>query len=215
MSAAGDAFERAFWQALEDLKQGTEKPVEDYLRLVPREDRPELSRMLGDVLLARGPAPVPDAPASEGYKRAVAVVDGVLGSRGTAGILPGALRAMRNARGIEPERVVEKLAADFGVEGEEGRRSLARNYHRLETGNLLGSKLSRRLLGSLAAVFEVDPAELLAAARPARKEAGLKALPALGRGGGERPPRRKPTRESLPDPEVELVERLFNGGPDA
>jgi hypothetical protein len=216
MSTADAAFERAFWQALNDLKEGREKPIEDYLRLVPREQRDELGRMLADVLLARGPAPAPGNPESEGYRRAVAVVDEVLGARGAAGILPGTLRAMRNARGIETDAVVERLAADFEVQGEDGRRALARNYHRLETGRLLGSKLSRRLLGSLASVFDVDPAEVLAAARPARQGASLKSAPAMGRSGGTRPPSpSSPPTERLPDPEVELVERLFHGGPDA
>jgi hypothetical protein len=215
MSAADEAFERAFWQALDDLKEGSEKPIEDYLRLVPREQRDELGRILADVLLARGPTPAPTAAESEGYKRAVAVVDEVLGSRGVAGILPGTLKAMRNARGIEPDAVVERLAADFEVQGEDGRRALARNYHRLETGRLLGSKLSRRLLGSLATVFDVDPAEVLAAARPASQGASLRSAPAMGRSGGARAP--SPSRPTAPppDPEVELVERLFHGGPDA
>jgi hypothetical protein len=216
VSAADNAFERVFWQALNDLKQGSEKPIEEYLRLVPREDRPQLGRMLADVLLARGPAAVPDAAEGDGYRRAVAVVDQVLGSRGSAGILPGALRAMRNARGIEPDRVVDRLAADFEVQGEEGRQALARSYHRLETGNLLGSKLSRRLLRSLAAVFDVDPAELVAAARPARGGGPvLKSVPALGRSAGDGNAPSARSRASLPDPEVELVERLFHGGPDA
>lgn len=216
MSATDEAFERAFWQALEDLKEGTEKPIESYLRLVPREQRDELGRMLADVLLARGPTPAPGAAESEGYKRALAVVDEVLGARGAAGILPGTLKAMRNARGIEPDVVVERLAADFEVEGEEGRRALARNYHRLETGNLLGPKLSRRLLKSLASVFDIDVAEVLAAARPAAQSASLKSVPAMGRSGGaEQPPRSRPAPAKLPDPEVELVERLFHGGPDA
>lgn len=215
MSAGDDAFERVFWQALNDLKQGSEKPVEEYLRLVPREDRPQLGRMLADVLLARGPASVPEAAEGDGYRRAVAVVDQVLGSRGASGILPGALKAMRNARGIEPDRVVDRLAADFEVEGEEGRRALARSYHRLETGNLLGSKLSRRLLRSLAAVFDVDPDELAAAARPARGGPALKSVPALGRSAGAGKAPSSSSREALPDPEVELVERLFHGGPDA
>lgn len=211
-----EAFERAFWQALEDLKQGREKPIEDYLRLVPRGQRDELGRMLADLLLARGPAPAPGDTESEGYKRAVAVVDEVLGSRGAAGILPGTLRAMRNARGIEADAVVERLAADFEVKGEDGRQALARNYHRLETGKLLGSKLSRRLLGSLAAVFGVDPADVLAAARPAAQGLSLKSAPAMGRGAGTRAPSpRSSSTERLPDPEVELVERLFHGGPDA
>ena len=122
---------------------------------------------------------------------------------------------MRNARGIEPEAVVAKLAADFEVEGEEGRQVLARNYHRLETGALLGSKLSRRLLKSLAAVFDVDVADVLAAARPAKDGPSLRSVPAMGRSGGKdvEPPSR--SGERLPDPEVELVERLFHGGPEA
>lgn len=216
MSAAEEAFEQVFWQALNDLREGSEKPIEDYLRLVPRQQRDELGQMLADVLLARGPAPAPSTPESEGYRRAVAVVDEVLGKRGEAGILPGALKAMRNARGIEPEAAVERLAADFGVQGEEGRRALARNYHRLETGTLLGSKLSRRLLDSLASVFDVDPADVAAAARPAIKGPSLKGAPAMGRSAGARkqdPSRSSP--EGPPDPEVELVERLFHGGPDA
>lgn len=215
MSAADEAFERAFWQALDDLKEGSEKPIEDYLRLVPREQRDELGRILADVLLARGPTPAPTAAASEGYKRAVAVVDEVLGSRGVAGILPGTLKAMRNARGIEPEAVVERLAADFEVQGEDGRRALARNYHRLETGKLLGSKLSRRLLGSLAAAFDVDPSEILAAARPASQGTFPRSAPAMGRSGGGRAPSPSRPTAQPPDPEVELVERLFHGGPDA
>jgi hypothetical protein len=216
MSAAEDAVERAFWQALEDLKQGAEKPIEDYLRLVPREQRQELAQLLADVLLARGPGPAPDGAESEGYKRAFAVVDEVLDARGAAGILPGALKAMRNARGIEPDAVVERLAADFEVEGEEGRQALARNYHRLETGTLLGSKLSRRLLSSLASVFDVDPAELLAAARPAAEGPSLRSVPAMGRSAGpQEPSPSRPSSERLPDPEVELVERLFHGGPEA
>ncbi|HEY6729914.1 MAG TPA: hypothetical protein VI039_02700 [Solirubrobacterales bacterium] len=216
MSGGEEVFERVFWQALNDLKEGSEKPIESYLLLVPRGQRDELGQMLADVLLARGPLPDPTAAESEGYKRAVAVVDEVLGRRGVAGILPGTLKAMRNARGIEPDAVVERLAADFEVRGEEGRQDLARNYHRLETGKLLGSKLSRRLLDSLASVFDVDPAEVLAAARPAAKGPRLKSAPAMGRSGGARgasPPR--PAAARPPDPEVELVERLFYGGPDA
>jgi len=215
VSAGDDAFERALEQALDDLRAGEEKPIESYLRLVPEEDRPQLSRMLADVFLARGPGAASGETESEAYKRALAVVDEVLSSRGTAGILPGSLKAMRNARGIEPDAVVAKLAADFEVEGEEGRRALARNYHRLETGALLGSKLSRRLLGSLARVFDVDVADVLAAARPAEKGPTLRSVPAMGRSGGDRaePPSR--SGERLPDPEVELVERLFHGGPDA
>lgn len=216
MSAADEAFERAFWQALNDLQEGSEKPIEDYLHLVPHEQRQELAQMLADVLLVRGPGYSPDAAEGEGHRRAVAIVDEVLGGRGASGILPGALRAMRNARGVEPDAVVERLAADFGVEGEEGRRALARNYHRLETGTLLGSKLSQRLLRSLASVFDVDPADVLAAAKLAAKGPPSRSVPAMGRSGSARNPSPSPPPGAgLPDPEVELVERLFHGGPEA
>jgi len=216
MSIGDETFERALEQALDDLRAGEEKPIESYLRLVPEEDRPQLSQMLADILLARGPgALLSDETGSEGYKRALAVVEEVLGSRGTAGILPGGLKAMRNARGIEPDAVVGKLAADFEVEGEEGRQALARNYHRLETGTLLGSKLSRRLLDSLARIFDIDVADVLAAARPAGDGPSLRSVPAMGRSGGDRPTPPSRSGERLPDPEVELVERLFHGGPDA
>jgi hypothetical protein len=215
MSVGDETFERAFEQALDDLRAGEEKPIESYLRLVPEEDRPQLSEMLADVFLARGPGEPSRGGEREGYKRALAVVEEVLGSRGKSGILPGTLKAMRNARGIEPDAVVEKLAADFGVEGEEGRRTLARNYHRLETGALLGSKLSRRLLTSLAAVFDVDAAEIAAAARPAKEGPSLRSVPAMGRSDGTRPAPGSRPSDRLPDPEVELVERLFHGGPDA
>jgi hypothetical protein len=214
MSSGGDAFERAFWQAVDDLKEGEAKPIEDYLRLVPREQRDELGRMLADLFLARGPA-VALGSESEGYRRAVAIVDEVLGARGTAGVLPGALKAMRNARGIEPDAVVARLAADLDVHGEDGRRALARNYHRLETGNLLGSKLSRRLLASLASIFGVEAAEVTAAARPASRGPALRSAPAMGRSGGDGGPPARPPSPGPPDPEVERVERLFHGGADA
>jgi hypothetical protein len=217
MSTADEAFERVFWQALDDLKEGAEKPIEDYLNLVPPAQRQELAQLLADVLLVRGPGSPPEAADGEGYRRAVAVVDEVLGKGGAAGILPGALKAMRNARGIEPDAVVERLASDFGVEGEEGRRALARNYHRLETGTLLGSKLSRRLLRSLAFVFDVDPDDVLAAAKLAAQGPPLGSVPAMGRSGGavQKPPPSRSSGAGLPDPEVELVERLFHGGPEA
>lgn len=215
MSNGEDAFERAFWQAVDDLKEGEAKPIESYLRLVPRQQRDELGEMLADLLLAKGPAPAPAAGESDGYKRALAVVDEVLGERGTAGVLPGTLKAMRNARGIEPDDVVARLAADFGVEGEGGRRALARNYHRLETGSLLGSKLSRRLLASLASVFGVETSEVSAAARPAAASPALTSVPAIGRSSGDRASSPPSAATAPPDPEVELVERLFHGGPDA
>jgi len=44
--------------------------------------------MLADVLLARGAAPTPSTAEGEGYARAIAAIDDVLGTSGPSGILP-------------------------------------------------------------------------------------------------------------------------------
>ncbi len=217
MKAGNEAFDRAFWQAVGDMQAGAARPIECYLRLVPRHEHDELARMLADVLLARGPAPTPSAEESKAYARAVAVIDELLGTSGPAGMLPKALKTMRDARGIEPDEIVEQLAVDFGIRGAAGRKALDRNYHRLETGKLLGTKLASRLLESLARIFEIDVQDLLAGAQPTGEAPRLSAAPAMGRGAGAATPPRRTERASelLPDPEVERVERLFYGGPDA
>jgi hypothetical protein len=218
MSPRSDSFERAYWQALDDIREGAARPIETYLVLVRREERDELALMLSDLLLARGAAPTPSKEESEGYQRAIAAIDAVLGERKQAGILPGALLTMRRTRGIEAEAVVEALADDFEIQGDSGRKALERNYHRLETGKLLGKKLSRRLLESLAQVFDVDPRDLIAGARVSGPAAPMKPAPGLGRPSGSsavaRPSPSGPSVGAV-DPEVDIVERLFLGGPDA
>ncbi|HWX95355.1 MAG TPA: hypothetical protein VNZ01_00770 [Solirubrobacteraceae bacterium] len=217
MNAGDEAFDRAFWQAVGDMQAGAARPIESYLHLVPRHEHDELARMLADVLLARGPAPTPSAEESAAYARAVAVIDQVLITSGPAGILPEALKTMRGARGIEPDQITEQLAVDFQITSPAGRKALERNYHRLETGQLLGAKLASRLLESLARIFEIDVRDLLAGAKPTGTAPRPSAAPGLGRSSGASTSRRQAEHapELLPDPEVELVERLFHGGPDA
>lgn len=217
MSRRSDSFERAYWQALDDIQEGAARPIETYLVLVPREERDELALMLSDLLLARGAAPTPSREESEGYERAIAAIDAVLGDRHQTGILSGALRTMRRARGIEAEAVVSALAKDFDIRGDSGLRALARNYHRLETGKLLGTKLSSRLLESLAQIFDIDPHDLIAGARVSGPVASVKPVPTMGRASGSSAAARHHRAASTDavDPEVERVERLFLGGPDA
>jgi hypothetical protein len=217
MKAGNEAFDRAFWQAVGDMQAGAARPIEAYLRFVPRHEHDELARMLADVLLARGPAPTPSAEESKAYARAVTVIDEVLGTSGYSGMLPRALKTMRDARGIEPDEIIEQLAVDFEITGAAGRKALERNYHRLETGKLLGTKLASRLLKSLARIFEIDVRDLRAGAQPTGKAPRLSAAPAMGRssGGATSPGQPERAPELLPDPEVERVERLFHGGPDA
>jgi len=215
MNAHNQAFDQAFWQAIDDINASAAKPIESYLKLVPTHERDELARMLADVLMARGPAPTPSANESEGYARALAIVDDVLGSLSPAGILPSALKTMRDARGIEREHVVDALAGDFEIKGVAGRKALERNYHHLETGKLLGTKLKKGLVESLARIFDIDIRDLFAGAKPTGGAPRVSAVPAMGRGTGTRSTRTAARAgDMLPDPEVELVERLFHGGPD-
>ena len=215
MNARNQAFDQAFWQAVDDMNAGTAKPIESYLDLVPSAERDDLARMLADVLAARGPAPTPSATESEGYARTLAIIDDVLGTGTPAGILPQALKTMRGARGIEREQVIDTLAADFEITGAAGRKALERNYHRLETGKLLGPNLKKRLLQSLARIFDIDVRDLLAGAKPTVEAPRLSAAPAMGRGsGGSGSVRSVRADDLLRDPEVEFVERLFHGGPD-
>jgi hypothetical protein len=216
MNARNEAFDQAFWQAVDDMNAGTAKPIEIYLKLVPKAEQDELARMLADVLVARGPAPTPSAAESEGYARTLAIIDDVLGTASPSGILPASLKTMRNARGIERDHVVDHLAAEFEITGEAGRNTLVRFYHRLESGKLLGSKLSNRLMEALAAIFKIDVRDLIAGAEPTGSTQ-LSALPGMGRPSGSAAPRGRAERTAdlLPDPEVERVERLFTGGPDA
>jgi hypothetical protein len=173
--------------------------------------------MLAEVLLARGPAPTPSAEESTGYARALAIIEEILGTPGPSGILPSALKTMRDARGIEPDEIVEQLAADFEVSGAAGRKALERNYHQLETGKLLGNKLASRLLESLAGIFEIDVRDLLAGAQPTGTAPPLSVAPTMGRssGGAHHSASTGRAGDLLPNPEVERVERLFYGGPDA
>lgn len=216
MSSHNHAFDRAFWQAVDDMHSGEAKPIESYLKLVPSAEQDELARMLADVLSARGPAPTPSATASDGYVRALAIIDEALATPSPAGMLPAALKTMRDARGIEREQVVNVLANDFGIRGPAGRRELERQYHYLESGRQLGTKLKRSLMESLARIFEIDVRDLLAGARATGEAPRLARVPAMGRGSGSGVGSARAVKadDVLPDPEVELVRGLFHGGPD-
>lgn len=213
------SLEQVFWCAVDDLNAGRIEPVEHYLELVPSHERDELALMLATVLAARGSATCPADINSEGYARALSAIDEVIASAGPTGVLPGALRTMRHARGIDRDQVIAALAKDFDISGAEGRKTLERFYHYLETGKLLGSQLTRRLLTSVAKILDADPEDLIAGSEPSGPATRLSAVPAMGRGAGphDRPGIPGDRRPELvgPDPEVELVERLFTGGRDA
>ena len=216
-----DVFEQAFMAAVDDLNAGRlhEDPGH-YLSTVPAARHEEFTRRLSALMAARGPS-AHDRVSAETYEAALSAVAAVKASAGPAGILPGALRQLRKVRGIERETVVDQLATEYGIAAG-GRDALRRYYHQLESGQLVGPKVSHRLLRSIAAKLDADGDDFISAARAAVRQTAsprLRTAPAMGRGAGEpgRPQSAAPPDRNAPrrDPDVELVERLFCGGPDA
>jgi hypothetical protein len=215
-----DAFEQAFLAAVDDMNAGQLHAPEHYLRTVPAARHLEFTRRLSALMAARGPRGT--EPTSEAFEAALGAVAAVRASAGQTGILPGALKQMRKARGIRSRDVVDALAAEYEL-GPGGREALREYYHQLESGELVGPKIAHRLLRSLAAFFQTEFEDFRAAVRPTGGANGgggarLRLAPAMGRGAGDEPGAVSSSREERavgPDPDVELVRRLFTGGPDA
>ncbi len=217
-----DGFEQAFALAMDDLNSDQFDDPGRYLALVPRARQDEFLDRLTAAVAERGPIAGVDDISAEAKRRAFEAVAAVSASSGPAGLLPGALVALRKARGIEREDVLDHLAADFAI-GETGRPALRRFYHRLESGTLLGSKVSHRLIASLAARFGARAEDFISAIQPIGPTARPTLATAMGRNSNDDVHRRSArsatgprTVDRLgPDPDEALVERLFCGGPNA
>ncbi len=220
-----DAFDQAFLAAIDDLNAGRlHGDPEHYLRTVPAARHAEFTRRLTALMTARGPAGH-DEITAEAYDAALSAVTAVTSGSESAGLLPDALRRLRKLRGVERDTLIDALAAEYDI-GPAGRDALRRHYHALESGTLAGPGIAHRLLRSLARHLDGDGEDFIAAARAiargsARPRSPLRAAPAMARGAGDREQRggaktvAAPRTVSRPDPDVELVERLFTGGPDA
>jgi len=213
-----DAFEQAFTIALDDLNHDRLLAPEEYLKLVPQARHEEFADRLLVAMAERGPIEGIDELSAEAHRHALAVVARVRGSAGPCGILPGALIALRQARGIDRNDLLDDVAADLAI-GASGRPTLRRLYHRLESGSLLGSKVSHRLLHSIAARLGASGDDFIAAVQPTGAPTRPVTAPAMGRPGlsrrGPAPRHGNDARYVAPDPDAELVERLFCGGHDA
>jgi hypothetical protein len=209
-----DAFDQAFLAAIDDLNAGClhDDPAH-YLRAVPAARHAEFSRRLTALMIARGPADHDE----EHYDAALSAV----AASTSAGILPDALRELRKLRGVERDALIDALAGEYGL-GRAGRDALRRAYHELESGALAGPSIAHRLLRSLARHLDADADDFIAAARAVvRRGPALRAAPVMGRSAGAARPRHAPSpaagtrRAGHSHPDVELVERLFTGGPGA
>jgi hypothetical protein len=211
------AFDRAYLLALDDHNQGTVKDIGEYLRLVPTGEQAELAALIAATLTPRRPVCASADALAEGYERAMSVIGAVEASAGPTGVLPGALESMSRARGIEPDHIVAALAAEFGITSDDGLATLRRYYHRMRSGQLLGSRIAHRLLAALARIFDAEPEDFIAAVRPIGTAPLLSAAPAMPRPAGNT---RSTAIRAEAEPQIshavdEFVKRLFCGGPDA
>lgn len=204
-------FEKAFWQALDDADAGEAKPLDSYLELVPAVQRDELGLLLAKVFAAQGPGAHATPAESESYARALDVIQRVHSESGPTGTLPGLLIQIRHSRGIERDHVVDRLTAQFQLAG--GRDAVRRAYHQLESGQLLGSRLSRRLLTALGEVFAIDPGDLEAASEPTGRPPAAQPALAFGRESG-RGASASAERGDDCDTSDQQVRVLFTGGRD-
>ena len=218
-----DAFDQAFLAAIDDLNAGRlHDDPEHYLRTVPAARHAEFTGRLTALMIARTPAGH-DEIAPEAYDAALSAVTAVAAGSESGGILPAALRRLRKVRGVERDALLDALAAEYDL-GPSGRDALRRRYHELESGALVGPNIAHRLLRSIARHLDCDGEDYVAAARavvrgPAGGRPPLRPVPAMGRSARDLGLRRGPApgaRQTGPhDPDAELVERLFTGGPDA
>lgn len=207
------SVEQVFLDALEDLRAGRGEPIERYLELVPQSEKAQLADLLAMYFASRRRRAEPTLRAAS-YERVLATIDRVSETAGPAGILPGLISELRRTRGLRRQEVTRWLCQRLAI-GEEAAIELEREYHRLETGQLRGEGLSRRLLAGLAELFRIDLEDLAAASLPVPGTSRPRPAQAFGRSAsGSRHPQQEPT-STQPEPDDKLVWQLFHGGRDA
>jgi hypothetical protein len=210
--------EEVFREALEDLREGTGKPVERYLERVPATERRQLADLLAGFFASRTQPVDPHANAAL-FERTLETVDRVIAEHsGAAGVLPSMLVELSRTRGIHRRDLVSQLREALGLP-ERAEPALAECYHRLESGQVPGLSISTKLLAGLAAVVRMPVNELEAASRPLGPPQRLEAVAGFARGGH---PDTKVTGEvsvaepqQPDDPAARQVHVLFYGGRDA
>jgi hypothetical protein len=205
-------FEQVFLDALEDLREGRAEPIERYLELVPKSERAQLADLLAMYFASRR-APASREVNSKSYERVLAAIDRLNESQGEAGILPGLLSELRRTRRLRRQDVTRELCEHFKL-SDTGVVQFEREYHRLETGQLHGALLSKRLLQALSDLFRIDLDDLVSASLPLPQAHPAREAQAFARSGGmvRASYRPSPGEEKPLDP---LVHDLFYGGRDA
>lgn len=206
---------------IEAWSAGRRPSVREHLARVPEgAERDELAEQITTWLEVAPTPPFDDATRAE--IRAEPIVRDVLQAAGTdAGLWPTVVPALRARAGLSVGQLAARLVERFGLATGDQERT-ADYLQRLEAGRLEPSRVSRRLLGALG--------ELLGASAATLADAGLLGgglRPAasggtLFRGGGDAEAWVAQDIEALSvaamspaPPELDELDRLFTGGPDA
>jgi hypothetical protein len=210
--------DEVFLEALEDLREGTGKPVECYLERVPATARRQLADLLASFFASRT-QPVDPHTNAELFERTLETVDRVIAEHsGVAGVLPSTLQELSRTRGLRRRELVSQLRETLGLP-QQSEPALAECYHRLESGQVPGPSISKRLLAGLAAVIRIPVDELEAASRPLGPPRRPDTVAGFARGGrpGADVNGEAPADEPTPpdDSCAREVHALFYGGRDA
>lgn len=204
------SVERVFLEALEDLRAGRIEEVEHYLELVPVSERAQLADLLAMYFASRRRPLRHDVPPAS-YERVLATLDRVTERAGPTGTLPGLLSELRRTRGLRRQDVTRILCQRLHLSGQ-AVSQLEREYHRLETGQLDGRRLSQRLLAALADTFRIAVDDLAAASVPLAKKTSRPTRRFARSTGAFTAAAHAPSQQENADP---TVRALFYGGRDA
>ncbi|MEI2702208.1 MAG: hypothetical protein V9E83_07385 [Baekduia sp.] len=209
--------EKALGEFIDAWKAGERPQVDDYLQRVPKSDRDELAEQLLSWLSV---APTP--PYDEATRAQIAAEPAVLAAVDALDAvvlpLPERVATLRSRAGLAITDVASRLAAAFGLGGQEART--ATYLEQLEDDELDTSRLSQRLRDALASILGADP-DLLAPS-PAWSAGPAQASPAMWR-ADEAPDaevaeafEQFAAAAMAPAPEpMDELDRLFLGGPNA
>lgn len=162
------SVERVFLEALDDLQSGRAQDVDHYLERVPMTEREQLADLLAMYFASRR-GPRHAEVSRTAYTRVLATLDRMTDTAGRAGTLPGLLAELRRTRGLRRSDVTRAICDLLGL-SDQAIVQLEREYHRLETGQLDGRRLSRRILEALAEIFRIPVDDLAEASLPLRSE---------------------------------------------
>lgn len=205
-------IEQLLGQFVEAWNDGTRPDVRDYLARAPEDERAELASRIS-TWLEVAPTPQYDDAALAEIAAEPALVAAFAEFDAEPVALAEQVATLRERAGLAISDVAARLVSLFHV----GDQARAEAYlERLEDGKLDERRLSRRLLGGLAAILGADPSQL--SARPAFAS-GQTFFRADGEADEWRQGIDALSRSAMaPAPEggqLDDLDRLFCGGPDA